>query len=201
MSIDRATPDAFALAERWWLVALRGVAAVLFGVLAFAMPIAGLLTLLIVWGAYALVDGAFNIVWALRGARAGRRWGWLLFEGVVSLVAGVLAFVWPGVTAVALLMVIAVWAVITGVAEIAAAIRLRHHIRGEWLLAAGGVLSIAFGILLIAFPAAGALAVVWMIGAYSLVFGVVLLALGLRLFALRRRGEGGLPRAGAPSPA
>lgn len=185
------------LAERWWALVVRGVAAILFGALTFALPGISLLVLLILWAAYALVDGVLNLVLAARGARAGRRWGWLLFEGIVSIAAGVVAVVWPGITAWALLMVIAAWAVVTGVAEIAVAIRLRRQLEGEWLLALGGVLSIAFGVALVAYPSAGVLAVLWMVGAYAILFGVLLIGLGWRLHAWHRAEHpgthGGLP--------
>lgn len=185
------------LAERWWALVVRGVAAILFGALTFALPGISLLVLLILWAAYALVDGVLNLVLAARGARAGRRWGWLLFEGIVSIAAGVVAVVWPGITAWALLMVIAAWAVVTGVAEIAVAIRLRRQLEGEWLLALGGVLSIAFGVALVAYPGAGVLAVLWMVGAYAILFGVLLIGLGWRLHAWHRAEHpgthGGLP--------
>lgn len=170
-----------ALAARWWAPVVRGVAAILFGVLAFVVPGASLAALVILWGAYAIVDGGFAIALAAQRGAAGGRWGWFLFEGLVSIAAGVATFVWPQITALALLYVIAVWAVITGVAEIAAAIALRRVISGEWLLALSGVLSIVFGVLLFGHPGAGALAVVWTIGGYAIAFGVLLVGLGIRL--------------------
>jgi uncharacterized membrane protein HdeD (DUF308 family) len=187
------------LAERWWAVLLRGIAAILFGVLAIAVPGASLLALVILWGAYALADGVLALVQAARSGRAGGRWGWFLFEGLVSIAAGVLAFVWPGITALALLLVIAAWAILTGLSEIVAAARLRRHIQGEWLLALSGVLSISFGVLLLVRPQAGALAVVWLIGSYAVLFGVLLVALSLRLHRWHRAAERPVPRPGAPS--
>jgi uncharacterized membrane protein HdeD (DUF308 family) len=185
------------LAERWWALVVRGMAAILFGALAFALPGISLLALLMVWAAYALVDGALNLVLAARSAKAGRRWGWLVFEGIASIAAAVVAVLWPGITAWALLMVIAAWAVVTGIAEIAVAIRLRRQLHGEWLLALSGALSIAFGVLLMAYPAAGVLAVLWMVGAYAILFGVLLIGLGWRLHAWHRSvhpgTHGGLP--------
>jgi uncharacterized membrane protein HdeD (DUF308 family) len=139
------------------------------------------------------VDGAFNLVMAGRGARRGKPWGSLLFQGVASLIAGVLAFVWPDITALVLVLLIAAWAVVTGISALAAAIRLRKHIRGEWLLGLSGVLSIALGVLLFLFPAAGALTLAIWIGAYALVFGVLLLALGLRLRKWRGPPERHVP--------
>lgn len=189
------------LAARWWVPVVRGVAAILFGVLAIVAPSISLLALVLSWGAYALVDGAFNVIQATRGARAGRSWGWLLFEGVVSIAAGALTFAYPAMTALALLTVIAVWAVLTGIAEIAAAIRLRRAITGEWMLAASGVLSIAFGVLLLVYPSTGALAILWIIGLYAIAFGLLLIGVGLRLNRWRRTGERAFPTGGAPTPA
>jgi uncharacterized membrane protein HdeD (DUF308 family) len=177
------------LAERWWTLVLRGVAAILFGALTFALPQISLLVLVMLWAAYTLVDGVLNLILAARGARAGRRWGWLMFEGIVSIATGVLAIVWPDITAVALLVVIAAWAIVTGVAEIAVAIRLRRQLHGEWLLVVSGILSIAFGVLLVAYPGAGLLAMLWMVGAYAIVFGGLLIMLGWRLHGWHRGGS------------
>jgi uncharacterized membrane protein HdeD (DUF308 family) len=181
--------DMDALASRWWMLVVRGVAALSFGVLALAWPGASLLALVLLWGAYAFVDGVAAIGLAARAGHAGRRWGWLLFEGLVSLGAAALTAVWPGITALALLTLIAVWAVLTGVAEIVAAFELRRVLRGEWLLAASGALSIVFGGLMLAFPGAGALAVISVIGAYAIVFGALLTALGLRIHHAATHGE------------
>lgn len=189
-------PNIDQLAERWWTLVIRGAAAVLFGVLTFVAPALSLVALVLLWGAYAVVDGVFNLIAALRGARAGQRWGWLLFEGIVSVAAGAVTFFWPAITALALLAVIGVWAVLTGVAEIAAAIRLRQQIRGEWLLAASGILSLAFGALMFLLPAAGALALLWMIGAYAIAFGVLLAGLGVRLQRWRRGTGRSIPSGG-----
>jgi uncharacterized membrane protein HdeD (DUF308 family) len=177
------------LAERWWTLVLRGAVAILFGALTFALPQISLLVLVMLWAAYALVDGVLNLILAARGARAGRRWGWLVFEGIVSIAAGVLAIVWPDITAVALLVVIAAWAIVTGVAEIAVAIRLRRQLHGEWLLVVSGLLSIAFGVLLVVYPGAGILAMLWMVGAYAIVFGGLLILLGWRLHGWQRGGS------------
>lgn len=201
MNAEYASPNVGALAARWWVLVVRGIAAILFGIVALVAPGPSLLALVMFWGAYALVDGIFNLANAVRGAHAGRRWGWLLFEGLVSIGAGVLTFAWPRITALALLTLIAVWALLTGIAEIAAAIRLRRQIRGEWLLATGGVLSIVFGVLLLASPGAGALALVWMIGGYAILFGVTLFALGLRLNRWSRAVGRPFPAGGTPTPA
>lgn len=181
-----------ALSARWWVFVVRGIAAVLFGILAWAVPGESLIVLVYLWGAYAFVDGAFALSLAVRRGRASQRWGWFAFEGLVGVGAGLVTFFWPAMTALALLLVIAMWAVLTGIAEIAAAIWLRRQIRGEWVLAFSGLLSIAFGVLMLARPEAGALAVVWLIGTYALVFGVLLIGIGIRLHHLR-------PGGGAPS--
>ena len=169
------------IARRWWVLALRGLAAILFGVLAWVWPGPTVLVLVILFGAYALVDGVFATYAAIQAARADRSWWPFVFEGVVGIAAGVIALVWPDISALALLYVIAAWAVVTGVVEIAAAIRLRREIEGEWWLALGGVASIAFGLLAFAFPGSGVLAVVWLIGTYAIVFGIALIALAFRL--------------------
>jgi uncharacterized membrane protein HdeD (DUF308 family) len=189
------------LADRWWTLVVRGVAAILFGIVALVRPGAALLSIVLVFGIYAVVDGAFNLVAAVQRGRAGLQWGWTLFQGIVSVIAGVLAFVWPNITAVALLAIIAGWALVTGVAEIAAAIELRHLIKNEWMLIASGILSIALGVLLIVSPAIGALSVMWMIGGYAIVFGGLMIGLGIRLNGWRRSGKAMMPRGGAPTPA
>ena len=186
----RVDVDLALLAKNWWLVALRGVAAILFGVLAAIVPGLTLALLVMLFGAYALIEGGFNVIAALRGATGDRPWWALLLEGLVSVVAGVIAFVMPGLTALALVYLIAGWAILTGVLEIAAAVGLRKHITGEWWLALSGVLSIAFGVLVAFFPGAGALAMVLWVGAYSIVFGVLLLAVAFKLRRVRDDVEG-----------
>jgi len=181
MTSDYMKLDLSAFTRRWWALVLRGLAAIAFGILTFVAPAISLFALVIMWGAYAIVDGVFAVVLAIRGARVAPGWGWLLAEGIVGIGAGVVTFLWPGITAIALLAVIATWAILTGLAEIVTAIRLRRQVRGEWMLAASGVLSIVFGVLLAMRPGAGALAVTWMIGGYAVVFGALLVALGFRL--------------------
>jgi uncharacterized membrane protein HdeD (DUF308 family) len=167
------------LARHWWVIALRGLAAIVFGILAFAWPGMTLAVLVLLFGAYALVDGILGIVAAIRGDMA-HRWA-MLAEGVIGVLAGIAAFAWPALTALVLLYIIALWAILTGVVEIVAAVRVRRVIENEWALIIGGALSVLFGVILIVSPGAGALAVVWLIGAYAVVFGVVLLALAWRL--------------------
>ena len=173
--------EEFPVTARWWALVIRGLAAIAFGVLTFVNPSISLLALVIFWGAYAIVDGVFGIVLSIRGARIVPGWGWLLAEGIASIAAGAVTFLWPGITALVLLYVIATWAVLTGIAEIATAVRLRRQVRGEWMLAASGVLSIAFGVVLAIRPLAGALAVMWLIGLYAILFGGLLVGLGFRL--------------------
>lgn len=173
--------EEFPVTARWWALVIRGLAAIAFGALTFVNPSISLLALVILWGAYAIVDGVFGIVLSIRGARIVPGWGWLLAEGIASIAAGAVTFLWPGITALVLLFVIATWAVLTGIAEIATAVRLRRHVRGEWMLAASGILSIAFGVILAIRPLAGALAVTWLIGLYAILFGGLLVGLGFRL--------------------
>jgi uncharacterized membrane protein HdeD (DUF308 family) len=168
------------LARNWWTVVLRGVFAIVFGVLAFAWPGVTLGALVLLWGAYAFMDGVLALVAAFSGA-GGQPWWVLALEGLLGLGAAAAAVLQPGLTAVVLLWIIAAWAIATGALEVIAAIRLRREIEGELWLALAGLASIAFGVILMARPMVGALAVVWIIGAYALIFGVVLVALGVRL--------------------
>lgn len=170
-----------AVARNWWAVLLRGLLGMAFGLFALVLPAAAFAVLVLTWGAYVLVDGLFNIVTALRDARGERGWWALLLSGVAGVLAGLAAFIVPALTALVLLYVIAAWAILTGVLELTAAIRLRRQLTGEWLMALSGALSIAFGVLIMVAPLAGALAVVFLIGGYAFVSGVVLLALSLRL--------------------
>ncbi|MDF0653073.1 MAG: HdeD family acid-resistance protein [Nitrospira sp.] len=177
------------LAKNWGWIALRGAAGVIFGVLAIVWPGITLVVLALFFGAYAFMDGVFALVAAYR-RREGHKAVWpLVLVGVLGVAAGVATFLWPGMTALALLLFIAVWALSIGIFQIAAAIRLRKEIDNEWLLGASGALSVLFGALMIASPGAGALAVVWMIAAYSILFGVMLIALGFRLKKLVNRAE------------
>lgn len=171
------------LVANWWALALRGLAAVLFGLLTFFLPGITLVTLVLLFGAYALVDGIFNLIAFFRVA--SHQWA-LLIEGVIGIIAGMITFAWPAITAVVLLYVIAFWAILTGIFEIIAGIRLRKVITNEWLQLVMGVLSLLFGLLILFAPGAGALAIVLWIGAYALVFGIFLLALAFRLRWHRR---------------
>jgi uncharacterized membrane protein HdeD (DUF308 family) len=169
-----------ALAKNWWLLLLRGIAAIIFGLLAFAWPGLTLLTLILFYGAFALVDGVLAIVAAITGGVPGSRW-WLAIVGLLGIAAGLLTFLTPGLTALVLLFFIAGWAIVTGVFEIIGAIKLRKEIDNEWLLILGGIISVLFGVGMMLAPGAGALALVWVIGAYSVVMGVIFVALAFRL--------------------
>jgi uncharacterized membrane protein HdeD (DUF308 family) len=179
----------------WWALVLRGIAGILFGVLAFMWPGITLTALVFLFGAYALVDGAFSIVAGIKSHGEYNRWWLLLIEGCLSVAAGVFAFFIPAMTAFILLILIASWAIVTGIFEIAAAIQLRKVITGEWMLALSGALSVVFGFLLFYNPAGGALAVVWLIGAYSVVFGILLLVFGIKLRGLERSASHMVPNA------
>ena len=182
-------------AHNWWAIALRGLAAVIFGLLAFVWPGITLASLVFLFGAYALVDGAFAIVAGIRAPKEYKRWWVLLLEGIFGVIAGVLAFAVPGMTALILLGLIAGWAIVTGVLEIVAAIQMRKQISNEWLLILSGIVSVLFGVALLINPGAGALAVVWIIGAYAFVFGILLIALGFRLRGVERAAHNMTPRA------
>jgi uncharacterized membrane protein HdeD (DUF308 family) len=169
------------LSKNWWMLALRGVFAIIFGVLALIWPGITLITLVLLFGIYVLIDGVTEIVTAVKERDQMDKWWWLLLEGIAGVIAGIVAFIWPDITAVVLLYIIAVWAIISGVFEIAAAIRLRREIDNELLLGLAGVLSILFGIVLIIAPVSGALAIVWLIGIYAIAFGALMIVLAFRI--------------------
>lgn len=175
------------LAGNWWLVLLRGIAALVLGVLAFAMPGMTLLTLVLLWGAYTFVDGAIALGAAIMGPSGtmAPRW-WLALTGLAGLIAGAMALFVPGVTAAVLLIFLAVWAIFIGVMEICGAIALRKEIDNEWYLILAGLLAVGFGALLLLLPAAGAVAIAWTVGSFALLSGVVLIGLSLRLRKLHR---------------
>lgn len=172
-------------AKNWWVFALRGVFAILFGVLAFIWPEATITALVLLFGAYALVDGLLSAYTGFTDPNY--RWWVGLLEGVVGLAAALVAFFYPGLTAIAMVYLVAVWAILTGVFEIWGAIKLREEIKGEWLLALSGVASIAFGLLLAFFPGMGLLTLIWLIAGYAIVFGVMTILLAFKL--RNSRGE------------
>jgi len=174
----------------WRVLALRGAAALIFGVLALVWPGITLLLLVALFAAYALVSGGAALVGAIRNRDADRQWWIVLLLGSASLAAGALAILLPGLTALALVLLMGANAVVNGVLEIVWAVRLRHRIQGEWLLGLAGLLSIVFGVFVLLFPGAGALAMVWLIAVYAIAIGILLLAAGLKL---RRYGGPAFP--------
>jgi uncharacterized membrane protein HdeD (DUF308 family) len=170
------------LADNWWLLLLRGLTAIAFGILAFFWPGLTLLTLILLWGVYALCDGVLALAAAIfaKGDDIAPRW-WLALVGIVSILAGVVTFLYPGMTTLILLMFIAAWAIIIGLLQIWGAIEWRNVLDDAWLLALNGVLAAAFGAILFAQPGAGAVALVWMIGWFAVVFGYLNVALSFRL--------------------
>jgi uncharacterized membrane protein HdeD (DUF308 family) len=170
------------LAQNWWMLLLRGIAAIIFGVLTFVWPGITLLSLTILWGAYAISDGAFAFAAAIAGQsfETSARW-WLALVGLCGILAGILTFVVPGMTELVLLMYIAGWAIVVGVLQLWGAIQLRKEIENEWLLALSGLLSIAVGVLVIAEPGAGALSIVWTIGSFAVLVGCLYTGLAFRL--------------------
>ena len=169
-----------ALAKNWWMLLLRGIAAIIFGGLALSWPGMTLLTLVLFYGAYALIDGVLAIVAAIMGGTLLPRW-WLAVVGLLGIAAGILTFMMPGLTTIVLLYLIAGWAIATGVFQIVGAIRLRKEIDNEWFLILAGIVSVLFGVGMFVAPGAGALALVTVIGIYALFFGVLLVALSFRL--------------------
>ncbi len=174
------------LAENWWLLLLRGLAAIAFGVIAFFWPGITLVALTYLFGAYAVVDGVFAILAAINASGdPGPRW-WLGLSGVVSIIAGIVAFAYTGMTALLLLMFIAAWAIVIGALQLYAAIRLRKIIDNEWWLILSGLLSIAFGAVLVAWPGTGALAVIWTIAWFAVFFGCMFVGLAFELKKFKR---------------
>jgi uncharacterized membrane protein HdeD (DUF308 family) len=176
------------LADNWWAIAIRGVLAIVFAFIALFLPGATMLSLVLVFAAYAFADGVFGIIAAVRAARAHERWGLLVLEGVVNIVTAAIAILWPGITVVAFVLLVASWAILSGGLMLAAAFRLQID-HGRWWLALGGIASLIYGVLLVAAPAIGALVLTWWLGAYALIFGVSLIVLAFQLRP-RRRGSG-----------
>jgi uncharacterized membrane protein HdeD (DUF308 family) len=172
------------LAENWWAVAIRGILGIAFGLIALLFPGATILSLVIVFAAYLLVDGIFELISAVRAARRHERWGMLTFAGIVNIVTAVLAVLWPGLTVLAFVLMTAAWALVSGGLILAAAFRLNIQ-HGRWWLVLGGAASVVFGVLLFLAPLAGAIVLTWWLGAYALLFGVVLLILAFKLRSRR----------------
>jgi len=178
------------LRHRWWWI-VNGIAAVAFGVFAFLLPGITLLALVFLVGAFALVHGATALFLVLRRherAVMSKTWP-VVVVGIAGILAGILTFLLPGITAVALLAIFAAWSIVRGVFELIGAIRLRRQIKGEWLLAAAGILSIVVGVLLVLNPAAGLLAMVWLVGIYSILLGILYIAIGVRLPRIEKQAN------------
>jgi uncharacterized membrane protein HdeD (DUF308 family) len=178
-----AGPGTGRVTGNWWALALRALAALLLGILALSRPGITLAALLVLFGVYAMADGIFAVVAAIRGIREREPWGWMMFEGIVGIIAGAIALFAPQIGALALVWLVAGWALATGVLEIAAAVRLRKVMRGEWMLLLAGVLSIIFALIIAARPGLGVLALVFWIGAYAIIYGVMTMVLA---FEVRR---------------
>ncbi|HTT10288.1 MAG TPA: HdeD family acid-resistance protein [Burkholderiaceae bacterium] len=178
------------LSRNWWLLLLRGIAAIAFGVLTWFQPGISLGALVLLFGAYSMADGILGVWAAIAGRKEHEDWWVLLLGGLLGVGIGILTFVAPGITALALLFYIAIWAIATGVLEIVAAIRLRKEIKGELFLILAGLASVAFGVVLIAQPGAGALALLWLVASYAVVFGVLLVILAFRVRRFAASGMG-----------
>jgi uncharacterized membrane protein HdeD (DUF308 family) len=174
------------LFRNWWMLALRGMLTIVFGLLALIWPDTTKLVLVLLFGAFALVDGIFAVAVGIASYGYFERWWAVLLEGLTGIVIGILTFVWPNITALALLYFISAWAVITGIFEIVAAIKFRHVIPGEWAMIFNGILSVLLGALLCVFPAAGEVGLAWLIGIYAMTFGIMEMIFAFRLRSLWR---------------
>jgi uncharacterized membrane protein HdeD (DUF308 family) len=168
-----------AMSRNWGTLAIRGLLAIVFGIVAFMYPGPTVAALVILVAAFAIVEGVVNLIGGIRG-----REGWAIAEGVISVIAGVVFVIWPGLTALALLYLVAAWAIITGVLRIVAAIQLRRALRNEWLLVLSGIASLIFGVVAAIFPGAGIVAIIWFVAAWAIILGVLLVALALSLRSL-----------------
>jgi uncharacterized membrane protein HdeD (DUF308 family) len=182
---------ALILATNWWSPLIRGLLAITLAVIAFTLPEITFGAVVLLFGAYALIDGVVSIIGAWHASKAHERWGALVFEGIAGICAAAITALLPALTALVLVYIVAGWALVTGVLEITAAIRLRKHIAGEWLLALAGVVSILFGIIVAVFPLAGALAIAIYIGIYLMFFGIVMVTLAFRLRNWQKSGSSG----------
>ena len=165
----------------WWSFFFRGVIAVLFGLTALLLPTVTIEILVILVGAFFFADGVLSIIGSFASKEVEVSWWVSLLEGLAGVAIGILTFIWPSATLVAIILLIAIWALLTGVLEIIAAVRLRKLIRGEWFLGLSGMISILFGSILLARPEVGAVALVWIIGAYAIFFGILMIFLGFKL--------------------
>jgi uncharacterized membrane protein HdeD (DUF308 family) len=174
-----------ALKRNWWVLVIRGICGIVFGVIAFAYPGLALATLVLLFGAWVLIDGVFRVVGATAGRASDPDWGFHLIVGILGIFIGFLTFRAPGITALVLIIYIAAWALMIGASEIALAIKLRKEMKGEWFLILMGLASIIFAVLLLWNPVPGALALLWLIASYAIVFGVLAIFFGFRLRSLR----------------
>ena len=170
------------MSEHWWVVLLRGVLAILFGLLAFAWPGLTAVILVTIWGVYALFDGIVGIIAGIKG-----KWTSLVVLGLLGIAAGIVALLWPGLTAISLLWVLAIWIIVAGSMQIGAAIRLRKEVQGEWMWILSGVLMVGLGMLFFLNPGAGILSVTWLVASMAIVWGILLVLLAFKLKGLRGR--------------
>jgi uncharacterized membrane protein HdeD (DUF308 family) len=173
------------LKRHWWVPVIRGITAIVFGVIAFTHPVMAAATLVLFFGAWVLIDGIFRIVGAIGHHASDPDWGWQLVIGILGIIVGLLTFHAPQITALALVIYIAAWALMIGASEIAIAVKLRREIKGEWFLILMGLASIIFAVLLLWNPLAGAAAVIWLIAWYAVVLGILAIFFGFRLRSLR----------------
>ena len=189
MNADQSKLLSAGFAGNWWLVALRGLAAIVFGIIAFRSPAAAMLAIAALFAAFSLVDGVQNVMLAVAGMRRKRgRWGWVLANGLFGIAVAVAVVLWPGLTVLAFVYIFATWALVSGVLLLAAAVKLKKT-HGRWMMVAGGLLSVVCGALLFLAPLVGAVVLGWWLGAYMLVLGVALLALAFRLRTRRDAGR------------
>jgi uncharacterized membrane protein HdeD (DUF308 family) len=173
------------LKRHWWVPVIRGIAAIAFGVIAFTHPVMAIATLVLFFGAWVLIDGIFRIFGAIKHRGSDPDWVWQLIIGIIGIIVGLLTFHAPQVTALALVIYIAAWALMIGASEIVMAVKLRHEIKGEWLLILMGLASVVFAVLLLWNPVAGAAAVIWLIAWYAVVLGILGIFFGFRLRSLK----------------
>ncbi|MDY6867852.1 MAG: HdeD family acid-resistance protein [Chloroflexota bacterium] len=177
------------IVRNWWVFLVRGLLAVIFGVLALIWPEITLITLMILFGIFVLMEGILNLVIGVATSDTNRRWWVTLIEGILDIVIAILTFVWPDITAVVLLYFIAAWALLSGVLEIILAIRIRQMIEREWAMILGGILSIIFSVLLFVFPSEGAISLLMLIGIYSIIIGILFVILGFRIRKFGREDQ------------
>jgi len=173
------------LKRHWWVPVIRGIFAIVFGIIAFVYPGLTIATLVLFFGAWVLIDGIFRIVGAIGHRASDPDWGWQLVIGILGIVVGLLTFHAPQITALALVIYIAAWALMIGASEIAIAVKMRREIKGEWFLILMGLASIVFAVLLLWNPIAGAAAVIWLVAWYAVVIGILAIFFGFRLRSLR----------------